>query len=219
MAPTRRTLLGATATAATTLTLAGCLGGDDDTEATTPPDGAAATDEPTDTATATDTETTTGETDADGTATTTDEGAVTVQVRSHPDLGNVLVGPDGLTLYMFDNDEQGAGASTCTGDCAGAWPPLTVDGTPTAGDDVTATLSTFEREDGTTQVAANGWPLYYFSSDAAPGDAAGQGVNDVWWVLSPDGAPVRSTGGETDATSTPTGTETSTETDASGPEY
>ena len=120
-----------------------------------------------------------------------DESDATVSVEPHPDLGDVLVGPDGMTLYMFDADEQRAGESACYDDCAEAWPPLTVDAEPTASEGVTADLSTFERADGQTQVAAAGWPLYYFVEDEEPGDAAGQGVNDVWWVLNPDGEPVR----------------------------
>ncbi|MFC6731773.1 hypothetical protein [Haladaptatus sp. GCM10025893] len=51
--------------------------------------------------------------------------------------------------------------------------------------------------EGSTQVAAAGWPLYYFAPDENPGDANGQGVNDVWWVLRPDGTPVRQTNGTT----------------------
>lgn len=114
-----------------------------------------------------------------------------VQVRDHPDHGSILVGPDELTLYMFDSDTQDAGESTCYDDCASAWPPLTVAGTPLKGPAVTAVLTTFERDDGTMQVAANGWPLYYFQSDESPGDATGQGVNDVWWVLNAAGTPIR----------------------------
>jgi predicted lipoprotein with Yx(FWY)xxD motif len=134
--------------------------------------------------------------------------AATVQVRANPDLGDVLVGPEGMTLYMFDRDTQGAGSSTCADSCADTWPPLTVDGEPSAGGDVTVDLSTFEREDGSTQAVANGWPLYYFTPDEEPGDASGQGVNDVWWVLRPDGTPVRSTGTATaGADDTPTPTE------------
>ena len=96
-----------------------------------------------------------------------------------------------MTLYMFDSDTNGEAASTCYDSCADAWPPLTVEGDPTAGDAVTAELDTFEREGGARQVAAGGWPLYYFASDEEPGDANGQGVNDVWWVLRPDGTPVK----------------------------
>lgn len=115
----------------------------------------------------------------------------TIATASHPELGDMLVGPDGMTLYLFDSDEQGADESTCYDDCAEAWPPLTVESDPTAGEGVTVELGTFERADGGTQVTAGGWPLYYFAQDAEPGDAMGQGINDVWWVLGPDGAPVR----------------------------
>lgn len=120
-----------------------------------------------------------------------DDESATVGVRTHGELGEILVGPEGLTLYMFDPDTQGEGTSACSGDCAEAWPPLTIAGSPTASADVSAGLSTFEREDGSTQVAANGWPLYYFANDESPGDANGQGINGVWWVLRPDGTPVR----------------------------
>lgn len=131
----------------------------------------------------------------------------TVRVRSHPGLGDVLVGSEGMTLYMFDQDTQGEGASTCSGGCTDNWPPLTVDDDPVAGSGVGADLSTFEREDGSTQVAANGWPLYYFTPDEAPGDVNGQGVNDAWWVLRSDGNPVRSSGSTESGTSAPTETD------------
>lgn len=131
-----------------------------------------------------------------------------VQVREHPDHGPILVGPDELTLYMFDNDTQDSGESACYDDCASAWPPLTVEGTPLKGPAVTAVLTTFEREDGSVQVVANGWPLYYFQNDGSPGDANGQGVSDVWWVLDASGTPVRPDSGT--ATETGLGTETET---------
>ncbi len=115
-----------------------------------------------------------------------------MRVADHPDLGEILVDGEGRTLYMFDSDTRGAGESACSGGCAGSWPPLTVEDSPGAGEDVTADLSTFERGDDSTQIAANGWPLYYFASDSDPGDAGGQGVSDVWWVLAPDGTPIRS---------------------------
>ena len=89
------------------------------------------------------------------------------------DLGQVLVGPDGNTVYSFEKDTSGD-ASTCSGECASDCPPLTTKGKPTAGSGVDASmLTTFKRDDGTTQIAFNGHPLYYFSGDSAPGDTNG----------------------------------------------
>ena len=75
-------------------------------------------------------------------------------------------------------------------DCAAAWPPVV--GEATAGPGIDATLlGTASRDDGTTQATYNSWPLYYFAGDAAPGDINGQGLNDVWFVITPTGDAVR----------------------------
>jgi hypothetical protein len=66
-------------------------------------------------------------------------------------------------------------------------------------------------DEGRETEQSGGWPLYYFASDGTPGDAKGQGVSDNWWVIRPDGTPVRSGAAET-ATPTPTSTETPTPT-------
>lgn len=202
MRRTRRSLL---ATAAASMILAGCAGddggdtGDGDTTPT-------ATDTATPSPTATETDeqgmdrTTTEGMGGDETTEQTTATGPTVAVRSHAELGDILVGPDGLTLYMFDQDTEGEPRSSCSGGCADAWPPLTVEGTPDASEDVTASLETFERDDGSTQIMAGGWPLYYYASDSSPGDTEGQGINDIWWVLDPTGEPIRSTGSETATT-------------------
>lgn len=109
--------------------------------------------------------------------------AVTLTV-SHTSAGDALAGADGKTLYI-NNKEQG-GNIACTGDCAAAWPPLT--GTVPAGSGVTGTLGTVTRPDGSVQVTYNGSPLYYYVSDAAAGDATGQGKGGVWYIAAPSGA-------------------------------
>jgi len=104
-------------------------------------------------------------------------------------LGQIVVDGEGKTLYVFVPDD--AGDSTCYDDCATAWPPLTVEGTPGAGEGLAATdLGTTARTDGTTQVTFKGWPLYYFQGDQAAGDTNGQGLNGVWWVVAADGTMV-----------------------------
>jgi predicted lipoprotein with Yx(FWY)xxD motif len=107
--------------------------------------------------------------------------------------GTTLVGPDGMTLYIFTNDTEGV--SNCSGDCATNWPPLVVadDDELAAGDGVTGELDTIERDDGSLQVTYDGAPLYYFAGDSAAGDSNGEGVGGVWFIASPDGAAAAAT--------------------------
>ena len=49
-----------------------------------------------------------------------------------------------------------------------------------------------------TMAVFNGWPLYYFVRDEAPGDTNGQDVGDapnIWYLVTPEGAPLEETGG------------------------
>ena len=114
-------------------------------------------------------------------------------VTKHGKLGTILAaGPKKLTVYLFEAD-KGA-ASSCTGACAKAWPPVTTSGAPTAaGSAVTADLGTITRSDGTKQVTYKGHPLYFFEKDKDAGDAYGQGAKAFgadWYVLKPSGIKV-----------------------------
>jgi predicted lipoprotein with Yx(FWY)xxD motif len=113
-----------------------------------------------------------------------------VSLGGNADLGPFLVGPNDMTLYMYTKDTPGV--SNCTGGCLVKWPALLVpDGMqPTAGDGVTGTLGTIQRDDGTYQVTINDMPLYYWYNDVVPGDATGQNVGGVWFVLGPDGSVI-----------------------------
>jgi predicted lipoprotein with Yx(FWY)xxD motif len=115
-----------------------------------------------------------------------------VALRSVVTLGQILVGGNGRTLYLFLGD---AGAmSACTGSCAQNWPPLTTRGTPRATSGVVQSLlGTTMRQNGTTQVTYNGHPLYYFIADSAPGMANGEGIDAFgarWEVINTAGAGV-----------------------------
>lgn len=114
----------------------------------------------------------------------------TVMLREQPGVGDILVGPGGLTLYVFlkDEIEDGEGESYCFEECEAAWPPLVVpEGVePTAGDGVPGNLGIHEREDGSRQVTYNGWPLYYFKMDSQPGDITGNDMKDVWYIAMAD---------------------------------
>jgi len=103
--------------------------------------------------------------------------------------GPRLVDGEGNTLYLFTEDEPGV--STCEGGCLAAWPAVLTDADPIALEGVDAALlGTLERADGGTQVTYAGWPLYRYAADAAPGDATGQGVGGVWFVVAPDGTGI-----------------------------
>ena len=105
------------------------------------------------------------------------------------DLGEVLVDAEGMTLYLFTQD--GEGESACTDGCSETWPPLLVDGAPSAGEGADESLlGTIEREDGGVQVTYNGHPLYTYAADSEPGDTIGQGVGDVWFAVTPAGDAV-----------------------------
>lgn len=122
-------------------------------------------------------------------------GAPVVAV-AESDLGPILVDGEGMTLYLFTQDSPGM--SACLDQCLEAWPIL--EGEPTAGEGVDESLlGSFEREDGTVQAPYADWPLSYFAQDTAPGDVTGQGVNEVWYVLSPQGEMVEAPAADTGA--------------------
>jgi predicted lipoprotein with Yx(FWY)xxD motif len=105
------------------------------------------------------------------------------------ELGQIVVDAEGRTLYVFLADT--GTDSTCYDDCEASWPPLTVEGDPAAGEGIDGSLlGTTEREDGSVQVTLDGHPLYHFAADETPDDMNGQGVGDVWYVVSPEGEAI-----------------------------
>ena len=122
------------------------------------------------------------------TSSTGPSGVATVSAASTK-LGMVLVDGSGRTLYLFEKDQPNQ--SACTGACVAAWPIDQSSGTPKAGGGVKASLlGTIRRADGTTQVAYNGHPLYYYSGDSGAGQLNGQGVDAFgakWFVVTPAG--------------------------------
>jgi predicted lipoprotein with Yx(FWY)xxD motif len=103
-------------------------------------------------------------------------------------LGQVLTDENGMTLYRFAKDAAKPPKSNCDNSCATAWPPLLSDA-PAEVTGVEASLvGTVIRTDGKKQVTVNGWPVYRFAKDTAPGKALGQGVDGNWAAVTPTGA-------------------------------
>ena len=105
-----------------------------------------------------------------------------------------------MTLYLYTKDTKNT--SNCYDKCATNWPPLLTEGKPAAGTGADASLlGTTTRKDGKMQVTYNGWPLYYWVKDQKPGDATGQDVGGVWYVLNAKGEEVETPGGSSAARS------------------
>ena len=115
-------------------------------------------------------------------------GSATVSAADNATLGQqILVNSAGMTIYLFEPDATATTSAVPAGIKAN-WPPVVADGTPVAGDGVDASkLGVAPQADGTQQVTYNGHLLYTFISDVAPGDAKGQGLGDVWYVVTPAG--------------------------------
>lgn len=105
---------------------------------------------------------------------------------------------------MFTSDLSGKD-TVCTpqgpygAECPSIWPPLTSAGVPHAGSGIKASLlAVYNRRDGKRQVTYNHHPLYYFHGDPntppgdkKPGDVRGEGFLQEWYVLAPNGTPIR----------------------------
>ena len=84
----------------------------------------------------------------------------------------------GFTLYAFDSDLGSAG-STCNDSCATSWPPVLVTDGEVAN---ISGLSLVTRDDGSSQAAYKGRPLYFYSGDTEASDTSGQSVSG-WWKV------------------------------------
>ena len=146
-------------------------------------------------------------------------GASTVGT-AHGGGGTYLVDANGMTLYLFEADTSTT--STCSGACASAWPPATVDGTPKAtGAADAGKLGTTKRSDGTEQLTYAGHPLYRYGGDSAPGDMNGAGSEAFgaeWYPVTPAGKTLES-GGESGGGSDDSSPEPSGSADSSGYSY
>jgi predicted lipoprotein with Yx(FWY)xxD motif len=118
----------------------------------------------------------------------------TVKTATVGSVGTILIDSSGRSLYLYTADKQKA--TTCTGACAKAWPPLVVSGTPVAGSGVKSSmLGTIKDPDGKTQVTYNHWPLYTFAG--ASGQVKGEGVEGSWFAVTAAGTEAKA------ATATP----------------
>jgi predicted lipoprotein with Yx(FWY)xxD motif len=98
-------------------------------------------------------------------------------------VGTVLAGSHGYTLYYYAEDKPGSGKSVCTGSCVQTWPALAAPVRAPAGVRLPGPLGTITRPSGFRQATLNGYPLYTYSGDKAPGQANGNGIEGAWHVI------------------------------------
>ena len=111
-------------------------------------------------------------------------------------FGNVLVGPNGHTVYLFLKDK--GTTSKCNGACTKEWHPVTTTGTPQGGSGLTASkFGTTMRQDGSTQATYGGHPLYFYIDDKKPGTTEGEGSKAFgaeWYAVGANGKKVEKKG-------------------------
>jgi predicted lipoprotein with Yx(FWY)xxD motif len=109
-------------------------------------------------------------------------------------LGKTLADANGRALYLFEADKRDQSTLSAAGQAI--WPPLSTATKPAAGSGVSASqITLIKGARGSSQVAYDGHPLYYYVGDHGPGQAKGQGLNQfgaLWYVLSPAGTAITS---------------------------
>lgn len=132
------------------------------------------------------------------------------------ELGEIIVGEDGKTVYYFTKDQKDSGKSECVDKCLENWPPVLVENEPTFSEDITAKVGTIDTPDGKKQVTVDGLPVYYWYEDKEPGEVKGQGVGNVWYAVAPDGTMITGASSST-STSRATGSQSPSPMDTGSP--
>ena len=102
----------------------------------------------------------------------------------------ILVDSSGRTVYLFMPDGSSK-TTTVPAAIKANWPPVKSTATPTVGAGLDQSKVAADMQaDGSDQVAYGGHLLYTFAGDKAAGDAKGQGLGGVWYVLSPAGTKI-----------------------------
>jgi predicted lipoprotein with Yx(FWY)xxD motif len=96
-----------------------------------------------------------------------------------------FVAPSGRTAYVLSDDTTTSLACTVSNGCTGVWFPIA----PPSGVALTTGFTSFTRSDnGSTQLAYLGHPLYTFAGDTANGQTSGENLmsfGGTWTVAHP----------------------------------
>ncbi len=116
--------------------------------------------------------------------TTATDADVVINLGNMPATVSNLVDGHQMSLYISLKDSQGK--SNCTEDCLSVWHPLYATGRIVAGTGIQKDkLGVILLPDGSRQVSYLGSPLYLYSKDEKPGDVNGQGLDGIWYLVTP----------------------------------
>jgi predicted lipoprotein with Yx(FWY)xxD motif len=137
-----------------------------------------------------------------GAGTTSGTGAKTVALTiKSTTIGKVLTDAKGDTLYWYSKDTRD-GPSTCTGACLTAWPAVMGQAVAATGVKLAGQLGDVTDAGGAIQATYNGYPLYSYKEDMAPGDTTGNGAGGVWHAITGSTLTAASSAGMASATPT-----------------
>lgn len=132
-----------------------------------------------------------------------DAGRNAVVTTEKTKYGVVLVTKHRRTLYLLTSDPRGH--STCSGACAGVWPPLLVKSEHVAFQGVEKRLVGTIRHGKEWQVTYAAHPLYTYSGDSGGGQVSGEGISSfggTWYVVGTKGKAVKAASASTKKPST-----------------
>ena len=95
----------------------------------------------------------------------------------------MLASSHGLTLYYYKRGQAGQRQVGLHRRCATAWPPLAAPVKAPRGVHLPGPLGVITRPNGVKQVTLNGYPLYFYVGDKAPGQVGGNGIGGSWHVI------------------------------------
>ncbi|GAB7033287.1 SCO0930 family lipoprotein [Streptomyces sp. NPDC021749] len=119
--------------------------------------------------------------------------AADVSVLNQPELGQILVDGDGMTLYRFNKDSAWPMKFGCNDACLDTWKPAKPADRSKLKGIAPKLISTVTRPDGIRQLAVDCWPVYTFTGDKQPGDINGQGKMGLWFAVSKTGKKITTT--------------------------
>ncbi|MBO9610933.1 MAG: cupredoxin domain-containing protein, partial [Paenibacillaceae bacterium] len=97
--------------------------------------------------------------------------------------GTFMTDGKGMSLYFFAKDP--ADPNACQAACLANWPVFYAERLQVPAALNAASFGVLTRADGAKQTTYNGWPLYYFVKDKAPGDVNGEASGKVWYLAKP----------------------------------